>query len=81
MGYSQPLIVFKSQNGRDVLQKTFRSTNEAKKWLRQEGCTFRNSDISQIQDYRLTLLTDDFVYEIEGLPNAYKRRTKLDGKA
>ena len=79
MGYSQPLIIYKSRQGKDVLQKTFRSTNEAKKWLRTEGCTFRNSDLVHIQNYRLTLSTNDFDYEIEGLPYGYKRKVRIDG--
>ncbi len=79
MGYSQPLIVYKSQHGKDILQKTFRSTNEAKKWLRKEGCAFRNSDLVHIQNYRLILSTDDFDYEIEELPYSYKRKVHIDG--
>lgn len=74
----QPLIIYKTQCGRYVGTKRFRSTAEAVKWLRSEGCRFSNSDLCGLGEDSLELFTEDCEYEVEVAARQPKRRSRGD---
>lgn len=78
MGCKQPLLIYKTKSGKDVETRTFRTSTEALKWLRSEGCRFRNDALSDIRDYRVTMATDDYEYEIEAFPLRSVKRTRVE---
>ena len=61
----QPLIIHKTKSYKPVATRRFRSTAEAKKWLRSEGCKFPNRDLDHIGDDCVELLTENYEYSIE----------------
>lgn len=61
----QPLIIHKTKSYQPVTIRRFRSTTEAKKWLRSEGCKFANKDLDHIGNDSVELLTEDYEYSIE----------------
>ena len=54
----QPLIIHKTKSYKPVATRRFRSTAEAKKWL-------RNRDLDHIGDDCVELLTENYEYSIE----------------
>lgn len=65
MSRQQPLAICKTKSGRFVDSYEFETTNEARKWLRAEGCIFRNSMLTDIGSDLVTFRTKDYEYEVE----------------
>lgn len=63
--HKQPLIVYKSKNGKDLEIRRFMSTVEAKRWLRKEGCSFSNGIFASLENDSVTLTTEEFEYDIQ----------------
>lgn len=74
----QPLIIYKTQCGRYVGTKRFRSTAEAVRWLRSEGCRFSNNDLCNLGEDSVELFTEDCEYEVEVDARQPKRRSRGD---
>lgn len=70
----QPLIIHKTKSYKPVTIRRFRSTAEAMKWLRSEGCKFSNVDLSSLGNDSVELLTEDYEYSIEVAIRTSKRR-------
>ena len=75
----QPLIIYKTRGEQTVLTKHFMSTNEARLWLRSEGCKFSNGDLNKLEENALELFTADFEYSIEVDPLGPKRKVRRNG--
>lgn len=65
MAHRQPLLIFKTQNGKPVCMRRFPSTTKAREWLREEGCRFANGDFLHLGTDSVELVTEQFEYEIE----------------
>ena len=61
----QPLIIYKTNCGKPVQTRRFKSTAEAVRWLRSEGCRLSNGLLGNLGDDSIELLTEDFEYEIQ----------------
>jgi len=69
----QPLIIHKTKSYRLIAIRRFRSTAEAMRWLRSEGCKFSNDDLSNLGNDSVELLTEDYEYSIEAAINTERR--------
>lgn len=65
MSSIRPLIIEKTRCGEFIRRRRFRSTEQAKAWLRSEGCKFTNKDLYHIGDGEVELLTEDYEYSIQ----------------
>lgn len=75
------MIVRKTESGRPIEKRTFWTTNEARSWLRKEGCRFRNDILTNLQGDELNLATDRYEYHVEVSALQRVERVSSHGKA
>lgn len=60
-----PILIHISEQGIFKQTKYMKSTKEAIKFLRSNGCTFKNSTLYNLEDCSVILTTGATLYEIE----------------
>lgn len=81
MSRIQSLLVRKTESGRPIEERIFWTTNEARLWLRKEGCRFRNDILTNLQKDELNLANDRYEYRVEASALQRAERVSANGKA